>query len=255
MKAKSKQPNSIGRPAKPLVKSDKFIDRECYIDRYTFLCPNCNHLYHADIALSVFYDEDINRIKECVIPTYEYKCPICRDYAFQVDDKIAESVMILRQHGFETVASCSGHPYDQRRYQFGNYDDAIHIDANHVTYGPFISFNIPAIDNTVLLEDMKCMTAERKANMADSIKRHNAALYTMNHIRSSDVLILEYEDGENYFITAPVDDVTKYRQSGTASREIMLDRANYKMTTFVKRIVRLYEKKYDELMKGENNDG
>ena len=66
-----------------------------------FVCPKCNHSYHADLMFAAFYGEDIDASKEGLILNPSYRCPTCDVDAMYVPTTLVDAVKSLRKVGIE----------------------------------------------------------------------------------------------------------------------------------------------------------
>lgn len=218
----------------PIKRPQEIIKMENTATEYFFLCPECLNVYHAEVGYSIFYDEYIDRSKEGLVMRSSYFCEKCGDYAFQIDERIIDSVRRLIQIGVNTRSSCSGHPEKFRDCAF-SYEDGMlglgnnHVDPDERTYGACISMSPPNENADIFAKVFKTM----KEIYTDSPKA---------------IFLEPGEISKLYFIICPVMDVKDFRKAGLPRRTMMIDKANQNMNEitkeFVDKFVRAVKRKH-----------
>lgn len=202
----------------PVKRPREIIKMENNSKEYFFLCPECFTVYHADVGYSIFYDEYIDRSKEGLVMRPGYFCEKCGDYAFQVDERIINSVKRLLQIGVNTKSSCSGHPEKFSDCAFTYEDGLLGLDNDECTYGACISMSPPDTNEDIfnkVFEEMKC-------------------IYEYS---SKAIFIEPNEQSRLHFIICPVTDVKDFRKAGLIRRTMMIDKANQNMDDITKEFV------------------
>lgn len=219
----------------PIKRPQEIIKMENTATEYSFLCPHCLNVYHAEVGYSIFYDEYIDRSKEGLVMRPSYFCKKCGDYAFQVDERIIESVRRLLQAGIETISSCSGHPEKFRDCAFSYESGLLGLshDTDECTYGACISMIHPS--------DFR-----NQREIFHKVFQELAAKYD----NSPTAIFLKLDDNSPlHFIICPVMDVKDFRKAGLTRRTMMIDKANQHMDEVTREFVSKYLK---ELKRSKN---
>ena len=223
--------------AKPLKRPRDYMNHEVMYKECWFICPHCLRTYKANISTTITYSTEIDRSQEGVVTTQKYFCSICGDYAFEVDQAIADPVLKLLTIGIQTYSSCSGHVEKFGKTSFSYEQGALGINKDYITYGPCISM-LPAKDK---------ISNQAFKNVFKKLKETHKEMILLDP---------EEEISPLYFFIAPVLDAKEYRKCGDSRRQIMLEEAQCRMSTFVTIFVSKYfiEKRKIEKMIKEAKD-
>lgn len=207
---------------------NRIIDADVITERKHYLCPHCLKDYSARVVASISYDKPVNRSLEGVAFRTGYFCGDCGDYAFEVDEKILETVRACLNAGIHTISSCSGHVAKSDQFDFMYEGDIIYIDDNYKTCGAILA--IAPFDKDD--EKDKREIFEETVQIAKGWKDYGNKVI----INTPD------EDSRNYFFIAPVSDVKAFRKAGSVRREIMVNTANQNLYKFMERFISFYIK-------------
>ena len=203
----------------------EIINMENRTHTFKFLCPQCLSVYSVDTGISIFYDKPIDRSKEGVVIRPKYLCPKCKDYAFEIDEKIVDTVRYLIDRGIVTFSSCSGHPEKFNQFSFEYEDNILGLPNDEITHGAIVSI-LP--DDHMYEDETQQQIFEIAFNTAFKKMQEK-------YNNTGRAIFLTPDDNSPlYFIIGPVSDIKDFRRAGYNRRDVMLDNANKHLFDAVK---------------------